>query len=240
MLRVGKHRPRGDRNIDTVKKRLIGTILCVVAICLSAFGEDRNAGPGQSAFPAMYNVVWDSQSENASGSMPVGGGDIGCNVWVEDNQLFIYFQRSGIHDEFNEFPKLGRVRIWLEPSVFDGASSFRQELKLKESSIEISASHKDHGDVCIKLWVEVHRPVAHVETRSSKELTQHVQYESWRTEPRHLDPKSSLGERWGWWDIEGWPHEVVLEPDRFVRRNEGLFFYHVNPPEKLSSKLKRG
>jgi len=30
-----------------------------------------------------YNVVWDSPSADYNGSMPLGNGDIGLNVWVE-------------------------------------------------------------------------------------------------------------------------------------------------------------
>jgi hypothetical protein len=29
------------------------------------------------------NVVWDSPSKDHNGSMPIGNGDIGMNVWVE-------------------------------------------------------------------------------------------------------------------------------------------------------------
>ncbi|GAH13865.1 unnamed protein product, partial [marine sediment metagenome] len=56
------------------------------------------------------NVVWSSQSKDSSESMPVGGGDIGLNVWVENNELLFYIARSGTFDENNEFLKLGRVR----------------------------------------------------------------------------------------------------------------------------------
>lgn len=35
----------------------------------------------------QYNVVWTSQSKNSGESMPVGGGDIGLNVWLEDGDL---------------------------------------------------------------------------------------------------------------------------------------------------------
>ena len=39
--------------------------------------------------PADY--VWDSMSRDSSQSMPVGGGDIGLNVWAEDGDvLFTY------------------------------------------------------------------------------------------------------------------------------------------------------
>ena len=34
--------------------------------------------------PDSYNVVWTTQSRNSSESMPLGGGDLGLNVWVEN------------------------------------------------------------------------------------------------------------------------------------------------------------
>ena len=33
------------------------------------------------------------------------------------------------------------------------------------------------------------------------------------------------------------PHEAILEPDRLVPESDRFAFYHVNPTEKLSSKL---
>ena len=41
-----------------------------------------------SAQPKDY--VWRTPSENASGSMPCGGGDIGMNVWVEKGDILFY------------------------------------------------------------------------------------------------------------------------------------------------------
>ena len=32
-----------------------------------------------------YNIVWESPSKDHHGSMPIGNGDIGLNVWVEKN-----------------------------------------------------------------------------------------------------------------------------------------------------------
>ena len=208
----------------------------LLLMCPLLVGHIQSAELITENFPEMYNVVWESQSKDASDSMPVGGGDIGCNVWVEDNQLLFYFQRSGIHDEFNGFPKLGRVRFWTEPNIFKEATSFRQELNLKDGSIEIDAVHAKQGDIKIKIWVEVHRPVIHLETNSGKNLNYFTQYESWRTQPRALDTKSDLGERWGWWDVEGWKHEAILEPDQFQPEENGMAFYHVNPDDKLTSK----
>ena len=46
-----------------------------------------------------YNVKWTTQSNNASESMPCGGGDIGLNVWVEKGDVLFYMSRSGAFDE---------------------------------------------------------------------------------------------------------------------------------------------
>ena len=135
-------------------KKSKNIVVIYIMVLFGAIFTIRAQSRGNS-FPEMYNIAWDSQSKDASASMPVGGGDTGCNVWVEDNQLLFYIQRSGVHDEFNGFPKLGRVRFWTAPNIFDGALSFHQELKLKDGSIEITAKHAEHGDIKIKIWVEV-------------------------------------------------------------------------------------
>ena len=86
-----------------------------------------------------YNVIWETQSQNSSESMPLGGGDIGCNVWVEDGDILLYLSRSGTFDENNTMLKLGRARISLHPDPFKSKNAeFRQELKLREGCIYIS------------------------------------------------------------------------------------------------------
>lgn len=129
-----------------------------------------------------YNVVWTSQSHNSSESMPLGGGDIGCNVWVENNDLIFYIARSGTFDENNSMLKLGRVRISLSTNRFK--NNFRQELKLKQGYIQITGDN----NTIIKLWVEVFKPVIHVEITSDKKFTAEATFETWRTADRSLSP----------------------------------------------------
>ena len=49
------------------------------------------------AQPADF--IWTTQSANSSESMPLGGGDVGLNVWVEGDELLFYICRSGSYDE---------------------------------------------------------------------------------------------------------------------------------------------
>ena len=87
-----------------------------------------------------YNIVWTTQSKNASESMPCGGGDIGLNVWVENGELLIYAARSGSFNEDNALMKAGRIRIKLSPNPFDG-KVFKQELHLKEGYVTVDGEN---------------------------------------------------------------------------------------------------
>src|SRR5688572_12139141 len=83
-----------------------------------------------------YNITWNSQSQNAAGSMPCGGGDIGLNVWVEHGELYVYMAQSGCFDENNALLKPGRLRVKCTPNAFDGGL-FKQKLNLEEGYIQI-------------------------------------------------------------------------------------------------------
>ena len=145
------------------------------------------APPARSAdILNSYNVIWKSQSSDAGESMPVGGGDVGLNVWVEDNQVLFYIGRSGTFDENNQMLKLGRVRLVLDPNPFSNQGSFRQELKLSEGYVEISGETLGRGKASIRIWVEVFRPVVHVDIESDRPVSVTAQYENWRSAARDL------------------------------------------------------
>ncbi|MCG8311055.1 MAG: DUF5703 domain-containing protein, partial [Cytophagales bacterium] len=75
----------------------------------------------------QYDITWTTQSRNAGASMPLVGGDIGCNVWVENGDLLLYVQRSGSMSENGEYLKMGRFRIQIHPNPFTDEASFFQK-----------------------------------------------------------------------------------------------------------------
>ncbi|MBT7700396.1 MAG: hypothetical protein HN700_08885 [Verrucomicrobia bacterium] len=85
-----------------------------------------------------YNVIWTSQSKNSGESMPVSGGDIGLNVWVEHDELLVYMGRAGYRDANGALLKPGRVRVKLLPNPFENAD-FRQALTLREGYVLVTA-----------------------------------------------------------------------------------------------------
>ena len=188
--------------------------------------------------PDDYNIVWDSQSENSSESMPLVGGDIGCNVWVEDGDLMLYVQRSGSLSENGEYLKLGRFRLQISPDPFLNAVSFRQELKVNEGYIEIESNSEELRNTTVKLWVEVDNPIVHIDVESDSEIEVVAAYESWRTEGKELlDVRDGVRERFTCFSLEGYPGRVTRVKDEIEFYKDGVLFYHRNPEDKLIPEL---
>ena len=107
-----------------------------------------------------YNITYNTQSLDSSESMPLGGHDAGCNVWVKDNELCIYMSQSGTFDENGTMLKLGRMRLWLEEKE-KLSVNFKQELELEKGQIQITAGEQDN-EMCIRdrsLILKIPRPL---------------------------------------------------------------------------------
>ncbi|HZG87926.1 DUF5703 domain-containing protein [Paenibacillus sp.] len=173
-----------------------------------------------------YEVEWTTPSGDSSGSMPVGGCDVGLNVWVEGGDVLFYFSRSGTIDENGQMLKLGRCRLRLTPSPFRPGGAFRQTLKLRQGEIVIAAG-EEGNETLLSIWVEPDRPVIHAEVRSESPIMLEACYESWRFEPRQVtdrDPCSTL---------IGYPGDVYTLPDSVFWEENGIVFYHRNDPAEL-------
>ena len=123
------------------------------ASLLLAAGSLRAAT--DQAWLGSYNIVWTNQSADARGSMPIGGGNIGLNVWVEKDELLIYFgspdswsyRGAGFNTQMQT--KLGRLRLKFTPVAW--AKEFRQELDLASNSIMLSGkSAAGHAIKCFR------------------------------------------------------------------------------------------
>ncbi len=195
-----------------------------------------NSNDTRQPFKDQYNIVWDTQSINSSESMPLVGGDIGCNVWVENGDIFLYLQRSGSLDENGEYLKMGRFRLKLNPNPFKGETSFRQELKLSEGYIEIESKKKEGSSTetaLLKLWVDVFNPVVHIDVEAGQNTEVTIAYENWRIKDKELKPIKFGRERFGAFNLEGYPGKVNRAKDNVEQTENGVLFFHRNPKEKL-------
>ena len=195
--------------MSRIKKYLV-IIFCFLANIISA------------QIPDAYNVVWNSQSKNASESMPCGGGDIGMNVWVQDGDILIYANRSGSLNEDNNLMKAGRLRIKCSPNPFDG-KVFKQELHLQNGYVTINGENNG-VKASIKIWVDVFNPVAHFEITANKKIEVEAAYESWRYQDRVITKRENFSNSWKWAP----PAEKKYAKDEVSFSAGGVMFYHSN------------
>ncbi|MCX6561896.1 MAG: DUF5703 domain-containing protein [Candidatus Aminicenantes bacterium] len=206
-----------------------GSRLFVLILVFGLFGAAIPA-PGQSntkaGSPDAYNIIWDSPSKDALGSMPLGNGDIGLNVWVEaSGDILFYIGKTDSWDDNNRLVKVGRVRVSLRPNPFAGAA-FRQELRLRQGEIVIDGRASDRP-IKVRIWVEADNPVIHVETESGTALTATASIELWRTEKTAL-PSIEVSDTY----FDAPPDKsapTVVEPDFvFPTLPDGIAWCHHN------------
>lgn len=191
-----------------------------------------SAGTQPPAALRNYHVVWDRPGKGPQDSMPVGGGDIGANVWVENGEVLLYVQRSGAFNDVGEFLKFGRLRVTLSPNPFADPANFRQELKLCDGHMEISATGRDGIGARLRVWVDVAHPVLHLDVDADQPVDANVALESWRLEDRPL-ADGRYGERFGAFSVEGYPGKVIKRADKISYQDDGVVSYQRNPAKGL-------
>jgi len=186
----------------------------------------------------QYNVVWDAPSADARGSMPIGNGDIGLNVWVEPSGDLVFFiGKTDAWDENMRLLKLGRIRVKFTP-VLTVTNGFRQELKLRDGVIEIQ-----NQQASISVWVDANHPVVHVDAKSltGQPLEAHAAFEVWRKQKRSLGVPASGGG--GEYFATGYTSvPAVSYPDTVLpatAQRIGWYHRNVDSPWLTSLKLQR-
>lgn len=169
-----------------------------------------------------YHVIWDTQSENSSQSMPCGGFDTGANVWVEKGELFLYLDKSGSFDENNQMLKLGRIRFRFYPCVLE--ENFSQTLELTNGQCVVRGRNTE-----IRIWFDVHASACHVDVDSAEKIRIEVSYESWRIRERELTEK----DRHAAASYVLYPGKIMTWPDKVIAKEDGILFYHRNRNEHL-------
>lgn len=124
-----------------------------------------------------YNIRYKSQCKNAGESMPLGGHDVGCNVWTQDNIVYLYMAQSGTFDEAGNMVKAGRIKIEFDKSPFK--DSYSQELRLYTGDILIEGM-SDGVRTQILLWTDIKYGSTHIQIDSEVDHEITVSYENWR------------------------------------------------------------
>ena len=183
----------------------------------------------------QYNVVREKPSGNSAASMSTGNGDVGLNVWVEENgDLLLYISKTDAWSEAARLLKLGRVRIRISPNPFASGQPFRQTLQLRNGEIQIRAG-KPEEEARISLWADANHPAVRAEIDTARPTEVQVLYERWRDQQRMLEG-DELHSAYG---LEGGPEPVISYGDSIHLEGEDrVIWYHRNGKSYYPSVMK--
>lgn len=174
-----------------------------------------------------YDVVWSTPSRDASGSMPIGNGEVGANVWVEpDGRLCGYVSRTDSWSEASRLLKLGKFELQVRQP--EPGEHFEQRLALREGAIHVAWGVGERR-VAVRVFVDSAGDVLHLEGESETPEAMALRLVTWRLADRRLlgeELKSS-------WTMQGAPETiaVVESGDRAVQvdaQPARLGFVHRN------------
>ena len=163
---AGEHREPVRVLDSTPTVKLLALLLLGMS---AAVARAESSADRQAYYTTPYNVAWTWPSHDAAGSMPLGNGQVGINLWVEeDGDLRFYISRNDSFTETARLVKVGGVRISLDPNPFKTGMQFRQELILRDGMCEITAGDMNtKGDVKtgvkLKVYVDAAAPVICIE-----------------------------------------------------------------------------
>ena len=132
-----------------------------------------------------YNVAYASQSKNQLGSMPMGNGDIGSNVWVDTlGTIHFLISKTDAYSEIGRLLKIGQVDVKITPNILD-AKQFSQTLIVHDGVISIKAN-KGNQSVNILCYIDANHPVIQVQGNSTIPVQVEVTNAMWRKESSAL------------------------------------------------------
>ena len=182
-------------------------------------------------FDYFYNLVWKSPSVDYNGSMPIGNGETGLNIWVErSGDIIFYISRTDSWDENNRLLKIGGCRIKYFPEINLEKGEYTQTLNLEKGCIEIVFQIMDYK-YQVDVWVDAHHQCINFDFNCSIPTKATILLENWRVKKRQLDKdeyfflNDERGEYYSW-------------SDDIVENEEGICWYHHNRTSRWHNTLK--
>ena len=174
------------------------------------------------------SYTWSTPSVNSAGSMPVGGGGVGLNVWCDTKgTIRFYVSQSGTFDENNTMLKLGRFELSPFPNWEE--DGFAQTLHLETGEMTLS-----QGGVTVTIWCDVFKPVVHVEVDAKRKTQPILSYHSWRTQDQPFTQAEGQQSSWKWLaPKQADPNRCITRRDSINPTSTRLTFFHQNQDETV-------
>ncbi len=168
-----------------------------------------------------YEFKWSEYSAGSKGSIPIGNGSIGINLWVEsDGNIYFYISSTDAWDENARLVKIGRIKVSMIPNLLIGSIPPTIHLDVKNGQLKVKAK-----DVTSTIWVDANHPVINVEAESRESTEIIVELNLWRTKKRELKGKEQNSA----YGLQNGPKPIYVYPDNIVETEEDeIIWFHRN------------
>lgn len=180
--------------------------------------------------PAPDDLVWRTPCSGPEQSMPIGNGEVGCNVWcTADGVLHAYVARTDSFSEASRLLKLGAFEVPLRAPA--AGEFFEQRLVLQDGAIRVTIGEGE-AKVVATLFVDSEADVVHVTIDSGARRHSELRLRSWRREDRRLRGDELAAS----WTMKDAPEDVAVTesadvhsaPRDLVGRSDGIAIHHCN------------
>lgn len=194
-------------------RSIVPIVMCCASSIVHAGGNDAIS---------KHDVIWTTPAKGPADSMPLGNGELGINLWAEENgDLMFYLGRNDTLSEVSQLCKAGAVRVSMTPNPFVRGAPFRQHLVLRDGVCTITAGPAG-GELSLKVFVDAAAPVVHVIGESGKPLSVSARVESWRTDAQTVPDESA-------WTLAKGPQKIIQSADVFPKAGKNsVAWYHRN------------
>lgn len=127
-----------------------------------------------------YDFHYTGTMDSSLQSIPIGNGDLGANVWVESNALFLLLSKTDNWSELGRLLKTGLLKVTLDPNPFHSPVSFH--LSLNQGCLYVSTN-----DISMQIWVDANHPVYRLEMEGNSEFTCTVEIINYRDKEIRLN-----------------------------------------------------
>ena len=165
--------------------KMIRTLSLIVSFLLIFVAHPFAAEPDFLWNADDLTLVFSTPSVDSNGSVPIGNGENGANVWVEKStgDLLLLLSRTDCFNGFGHLIKPGRIRISFQPeSPFKDGAFQIQTLDLANGLLRVRGG--DNAELLV--FVDANRPVHVIQYRGDKPVSVQTRLEVWRTEKRDL------------------------------------------------------
>lgn len=209
-----------------LRKTSVLAIICMVLFIIGCGEKTVKDSDQDRTYERVshYDIVWNELGQSSADSMPVGNGDIGLNVWTEQNGDVVFLiGKSDAWSENNRLLKLGRVRLKMTPNPFTGAE-IEQRLDLMAGMVIIRTGGNE-----LRIWPDANAGIVRINGDFEKNVEMSASLEIWRTEER-----SFKGPEWfSCWTMSGyspdkWGQPQKIMPDTVIDTPGAVVWCHRN------------